>query len=1160
MRKALRITGIVGAALLGLVLLVLAALPFVLNSKVVTRTVDRLAAQYIDGELTYDRIRISPYRHFPRMSVTLEGVAVTYPHERFAQWDLPEGNRLLEAGRGPLRDTLVRFRSLSVSADALAFLRLREIRAKELTLDAPAAFAHDYGDAANWDILRIPHSEKKKELDLPWIRLGELHIGGRPTLVYTAQHKDTYAAARWQDLTMGGDVHVTPKRLRIKDFHLGLDSLRVFGHIPSDTLSFHLSQLRLDEQGASQTFDAFLRSEALVRTQAFGRLDVPLQMDARFSYDQHPERLELGLERLDALIARLPLHAEGEATVLPERIDLQARADVTDCPLDTLLRCYLDRYLELSRNLETDARLNLGVQADGSYAKDRFPHVTAQLRIPQSHTHYRPMRLDADLLLDADAEMSPEKRVNARVRQLHARIPGLDANASGSASDLLGANPRFQLQARAKALLRPLLRFIPAKLGINDASGDVDLQLKAGVSKRELQTYQFDRADVSGLLLSDSLQIHRDGDSLDARLYRSRVQLGSNQAGLRVNADFDSLYLDRGVMLQTRVRDMRNGAQLIKVPSQGQMVPRIFVSTSAGRLFAKKGSSRMGVSDASVWAAAEERVRPEPSERMRHILDSLQERYPDTPRSDLLAQYFERERVRRSPGDFADKDINIVLDTSITRLLRRWSPSGSVLVDNGFFASPRLPLRTRLNAFSAGFDDDEFDIDTLSITSGSSDVQATGYVQGLRALLTRRGTPEAQLNLESSHLNLNELLAALEMGKADIGTVEAVDEQDESFVTDTLSDAVVNRIPFFVVPGNIKATMGVVADTVDYAELQVGPVLAVARVQDRTAQLLGAHAFSDFGNIGLDAYYSTRSKEDISTGVDLQLSRMDAEHILNILPNAEELMPALRSFKGMLSCELSATAQLDTAMNVQIPSLDGLLRISGHDMEITDVGDKMRRYTRLLLFRNKNIGHIDDLSVDAVIHDSKIEVFPFQLGVDRYKFALRGTQGFDSSLYYHVSVLRSPIPFRFGLNLYGTMDDWRVSLGRARYQEGNVPVYTQELDAVQLNINRGIRDIFNTGVDRVRSYNAERAGAEASSAGTSRAQDDDALSSDELQTIDDFAFEAELEEQQAALDEELNSALELASSETDRLLAAYTEQAYDKRILRKMEKMKKSKQ
>jgi len=441
--------------------------------------------------------------------------------------------------------------------------------------------------------------------------------------------------------------------------------------------------------------------------------------------------------------------------------------------------------------------------------------------------------------------------------------------------------------------------------------------------------------------------------------------------------------------------------------------------------------------------------------------------------------------------------------------------------------------------------------------SGSSDINAAGYMQGIRQALFRHGVLEAQLNLESRRLNINEFVAALQTGSRDIGEVAPDEEQDESFVTDTLEDARIDRdkMSLVVVPGNIKATVGIQADTVDYAELQVGPVLSVARVQDRTAQLLGTHVISDIGRIGLDGFYSTWSKDDILAGVNLRLEDMKAHDIIQLLPSVDSLMPAIKSFEGQLGCDLSATARLDTNMNVLIPSLDGLLRITGKDLEVKDAGD-LKRITRLLLFRNKDIGHIDDLSVDAVVHDSKLEVFPFELGVDRYKLALRGTQGFDRSMYYHVSILRSPFLLRFGINLFGSLDNWKFSLGRAEYREGRVPVYTRQLDSVQVNIANGIRDIFDSGVRRVQRFNAGQRPEILAEAAAGN-EEEEPLDTETLRQVDDMILTAALEEQEEALDSEIDDALAAATQETDDLLKEYAEQTYDKRILRKIEKMNK---
>ena len=1158
MKKALRISGIVVAALLGLVLIVLAALPLVLNSRAVTKIVDRLAAQYIDGDLEYGRLHVSLYRHFPQVEIRLEDVALTYPHERFSPFDtLPAPSRLLDAGRGAVKDTLARFASLEASVNAWQLLR-GEFRIPEVTLDRFAAFAHHYGDTANWSILRLPQSEKEKTgFDLPWIRLGALHISGTPQVVYTAQRDDIYAAARFRGFSLTGDAKLASDRIRLEEIHLALDSLQVFGHIPQDTLSVRLDRLSVDEDGKQQLFDLFLTADALMRTESLGSLTVPVRLDGRLGYGQEPGRTDVGVERLDLRVAQLPLHAEGRATILPEQIDLNASAAVDDLPLDSLLRGWLDRFLQISRNIRTDARLDLKVSANGTYSRESWPHVVARLQVPQSHSAYAPMDLSGELELDLDAEMQPDRRLDARLRMLKARIPGASVRLDGTAADLLGGNARFDLHAEADAHAAPLVqRFVPARLGIRQASGKARLDLRAGVTQQELQTFRFQNADIRGTLRSDSLYAIVPDDTIDARLYRTDVLITSDRNGLRLNAAFDSVYLDKGVQLQARVRDMRNGAQINKVPVREQTVPRMFVSTENGQLFAKLGSSRAGADDVNIHLSAVQRVLPPRADARKRELDALQAKYPDIPRADLAAQLAERN-LRRPPrphDDFADSDLAIAINESSSQFLRKWSCSGGITLDSAFFASPRLPLRTRMTGVDLSFTDNSVDIDSLSLRSGSSDLHAAGYVTGLRAVTSsrRRGTLEAQMNLESNRLNVNEFVAALQAGKPDLGKVSPEEEKDESFVTDSFEDASleVKDMPLAVVPGNIRATVGLQVDTVDFAELQIGPALAAVRVQDHTAQILGTHVFTDIGHIGLDGYYATRSKEDITAGANLELTNVDVPSLLTMVKDADKLPPAVRSLQGKLDCHVSATTALDTLMNVIIPSADGLVRVSAHGLEVQDAG-KLRLLTRLLLFRNKNIGRIEDFDIDAVIHDSQLEVFPFELGVDRYRLALMGMQGLDRSIYYHASILQAPLPIRFGVNIFGSLDRMRFSLSRAKYRTGQLPTFTRQLDSVQVNIAQGIRDIFRSGVKRVKDYNMalqkERGGL----------RDEDLLSAEEYAQIDDLLLQAELEDQDEELNHLLDDALTQATRDTDKLMKEYAEQVYDKRILRKMERMNK---
>jgi outer membrane murein-binding lipoprotein Lpp len=68
-------------------------------------------------------------------------------------------------------------------------------------------------------------------------------------------------------------------------------------------------------------------------------------------------------------------------------------------------------------------------------------------------------------------------------------------------------------------------------------------------------------------------------------------------------------------------------------------------------------------------------------------------------------------------------------------------------------------------------------------------------------------------------------------------------------------------------------------------------------------------------------------------------------------------------------------------------------------------------------------------------------------------------------------VLRSPIPFRFGINLTGNFDDWKIRLSKAKYKNENVPVFTKQLDTMQVNLVNSIHNIFQRGVEAALAQN-----------------------------------------------------------------------------------------
>ena len=101
---------------------------------------------------------------------------------------------------------------------------------------------------------------------------------------------------------------------------------------------------------------------------------------------------------------------------------------------------------------------------------------------------------------------------------------------------------------------------------------------------------------------------------------------------------------------------------------------------------------------------------------------------------------------------------------------------------------------------------------------------------------------------------------------------------------------------------------------------------------------------------------------------------------------------------------------------------------------------------------------IDSIAVDLAIHNNKIEVFPFLVEMDRYKVAVGGTHNLDMTFDYHISVLKSPVPFKLGIDIKGNLDDFKFKIVKCRYKDFLKPAKQAELDSTRHNIRQDIRE------------------------------------------------------------------------------------------------------
>lgn len=1047
--------------LVGLVLVLLVTLQILLRPSVLTGIVNSVAANLVEGEVSFREVRAHVIKSFPFLNIDAKELSITYPHERYARYDsvftqVGRRRNLLRMGYGKEGiDTLVSVRELSLSLNYVALAKgAYHIHKAELV--RPRIFAHYYDStAANWDILPLGGDrEKDTQKPLPPVRIDRVSLLDRPMVVFTNPVDTLHGMFTMRRLALDGKVDL--QKLNKTEARFSIDSMLVSGQLPKDTLSLRLDHLRV-EAGKRHVLASAEASTRLM-TGSFGRLRVPIGLDLDADFPKREDdALEVMLNDLKLRLSALELEGKGSVVKRESAWDMDVVAAVRDCPLGEVIREYRDN-LEFLKKVDTDARVSLEASAKGTYGEGQTPAINARLQVPASTIDYEGLGRKGRLAVDALVRTDDLQNVDAVVDRLLVDIAGVHIDATGKARDILGEDPQVQLDGSAKARLDSLTKVFLADMGVS-GTGSLDMKLSAKARLSQLNAAQIGKADINCDLKGRNVSLEYPKDSASALLPVLDVNLATKgntidrnlKEGARVlalGAKIDTLDVKYGstfvrggklhLLMQNsadvlkgrtdrssimgilrvnnlRMRDsdglavgLRENTERFRLEpaSDTRPVPRLNLGSSSGALRLRMGSDVYSLRQVNFdISALRHQVRQGLSERRAHLLDSLQRLYPDVPRDSLFRVARQRRVALESRDDFASADISISLSDAIRKYFREWDVDGKLDVGSGSIRMPAFPLKTGLSGVSGTFDNDTLDLKHITLTAGASDVSAQARLTGIRRAVLGRGRSRLKLkaDVSSNHLDANELLRAY----AYYSSFDAKDTLEAVQLPDT-----VDKSKLLVIPSNLEVDFSLEANSILYDSLEVSWAAADVAMRDRTVQITNA---------------------------------------------------------------LAATADIDTCMNLILPSIDGVMRISGKDLTLKD-SEEFSRLAGKLMFKDRNKAHIDNMSVTGIVQDNTLEVFPFVLDVDRYMLAASGRQHLERDFRYHISVIKSPLIVKFGVDAWGPdFDNIHYGLTKAKYRSANVPVFTKQLDTVQFSLIAAIHNIFELGVEKAMEENRNAA-------------------------------------------------------------------------------------
>lgn len=539
-----------------------------------------------------------------------------------------------------------------------------------------------------------------------------------------------------------------------------------------------------------------------------------------------------------------------------------------------------------------------------------------------------------------------------------------------------------------------------------------------------------------------------------------------------------------------RIRDV-DGSAVISAHVKDFHTPEFRFSLDINRFSAGSQDVRLMFRGAHTDFTAFPQPQSRAAKQVRHIADSVARRHPDIPPDSIyrlaLAIHNSRPHSRYPrvhPELTADSTELIDWGTSnlLKRLLTQWNLSGNLIARRAGLFTPVFPLRNRLTNVNMRFNNDSIVMEDVRYKCGHSDVTMSGVVSNMRRALTSasdRASLKADFEVASDTIDVNQLADAVftgsaymsrkksgyHSGKLNLGSLEDDEEKLEREIDRHVAGATDSMAPLLI-PQNLNAEIRVKARNVMYSDLMLHNMQGRLLTYRGALNLHDLSASSQIGSMNLSALYDGRSASDLKFGFGLKVNDFNISRFLRLVPAIDSIMPLLRDFGGIISADIAATSDISPTMDLDLSTLEAAVKLQGDSLVLLDP-DTFKSLSKWLMFKDKKRNVIDHMAVQMLVRNNVMQMYPFVFNIDRYKLGVQGSNDFAMNFKYHISVLKSPLPFKFGINIEGNPDKYKIRLGGAKLKE-NAPIDVAIVDTTRVNLIKSLESIFRRGVERAR--------------------------------------------------------------------------------------------
>lgn len=1075
-KRVLRWLAITAGSIAALLVVAMCVVAWYLTPERLTPLVEKYGSEYLTADVKAERVELTVWSSFPSVRLDITNLKITSRTLK-GQPDsvmraLPaDASRLIEAGK--ISGSINPWKLLAGT------VALGDISVSEAGLNL---ISYSPG-INNYDI--VPASEEKKE-EKPssWkIRFGKIHLSASRGIHYF-------------DAASSTDIYLTSPRL---DIVPKSDDCELLETRLSTPISYSAGGAALFNTWPLELKgDIRLRLEPLsieLKDYSVALALFSAQVTAGFDMNNGQGRLN------SCEIATAPIKASSLLEALPN---------------DLLEGTPLAGKIDTDMAVSVRATAECPWQTDSPH----LPEVNVEFDILPCSLSITDEKGNAVLSLHDIAMNGSFRYDGAKPAESALHIPactlsgeGIELSLTLKAEELLGENPLFTLTSKGILDLKHAGAFLPGG-SIIEGSIEADASIKARLNDITALNYENMEANGHMQLRQFLLNIPLDATKVYSRLAKfsfgntfADADMGPAVAGaFRTRAEIDTLYCEvPGIDLSMQGAVLKAGASDAMLRQRkGNEIAPMGVSLTARRLSLNSPSDTMkvrareleakgsvtryeGKSESPLLKAALSAagmLYSDPTMRvgMRKFISEItahlrtrnnkDKRTPYQRRYDRLAKIYpglSADSIATLASRPAKADPNVVkpeVDNGVKDLFRQWGISGTLHSDRVGLTHLMYPARMSISNLDFDFSLDSVRLHRAHIHTQDNALTLSGTISNIRQLMLGRTRKPLKIRLSADidSIDINQIAYNFTLGSAlqsQRGYLARLSpEQEDAIVKaaaaiDTVASQASDSVSLLI-PRNIDARFSLRADKALYTDINLYRLRSGLLINDGAASIDSLTASTDFGDAYLNLLYSSRNPELLNLALDLGFSNIDITKMLNTFPQITAMTPAISDLSGMVGAKLVGSFDIFPNMDIDFSSMNAMLNISGSDLKLQQ-SPLIRKIARLMLIRKNGPLTISDMDIQIAMHDNMIRLYPFKFGMEKYRFALLGENDMAQNMYYHLSVLNSPIPFKFGINVKGTFDNPKIRFGGAKYKENEAREMTNLIEGQRVNFVRAMR-------------------------------------------------------------------------------------------------------